>query len=238
MDTKLCACCGKEFAKPATESRAMWENRHRFCSRSCARQGHEAWSKGLTAEEDSRLAASREHKLQGHRDRGERVEKVCPICQTAFECERSQTSLRVTCGDEACKTIYRKTVTGRKISEALRAGYAGGRAPVGWTTRGPSEAEKALAAVLVPLGWTAEYRIKDHSHKRGQPAICDLALVESKLDVEVDGSSHRNKSKHDTERDAVLRFLGWRVLRLKDIDVLADVEKTANAVRCWAGGDR
>ncbi len=56
------------------------------------------------------------------------------------------------------------------------------------------------------------------------PYVADFACVEAKLIVEVDGPSHRVEAQaaRDARRTAFLNELGWRVLRLRDGEVLAD----------------
>lgn len=60
--------------------------------------------------------------------------------------------------------------------------------------------------------------------------IADLACIEAKLIIEIDGSSHdvADQKLRDAERTARLEALGWRVLRLRDGFVLS--ERVAVAV--------
>jgi very-short-patch-repair endonuclease len=46
------------------------------------------------------------------------------------------------------------------------------------------------------------------------PYIVDFLAPEAKLVVEVDGSCHAGRARQDARRDAELRELGYRVLRL------------------------
>jgi len=50
--------------------------------------------------------------------------------------------------------------------------------------------------------------------------IVDFASTKVRLVVEVDGSAHELRERHDSRRDRELARLGWRVLRLEDRDVL------------------
>ncbi len=43
---------------------------------------------------------------------------------------------------------------------------------------------------------------------------CDFACAKARLVVEVDGGYHGRRTGADARRDAALRKLGWRVLRL------------------------
>jgi len=59
--------------------------------------------------------------------------------------------------------------------------------------------------------------------------IADLACVEAKLIVEVDGLSHTipEQVAYDAERDRVLAAQGWRILHIKDSDVLTNAHTVA-----------
>ncbi|MBY0564359.1 MAG: endonuclease domain-containing protein [Hyphomonadaceae bacterium] len=63
--------------------------------------------------------------------------------------------------------------------------------------------------------------------------IADFACVETKLIVEVDGVSHEDEAQlaYDAERTRVLAEAGWRVLRLRDAEVLSDVRVAERAIR-------
>ena len=51
------------------------------------------------------------------------------------------------------------------------------------------------------------------------PYIVDFACLEAQLVVERDGGQHAEPGEHD-RRDAVLRRLGWRILRFWSNDIL------------------
>lgn len=61
----------------------------------------------------------------------------------------------------------------------------------------------------------------------------DLADPHTRTAVEVDGESHHTTigERWDHVRDAILRTLGWRVLRYSNDAVRADPESIAHAVR-------
>ena len=63
--------------------------------------------------------------------------------------------------------------------------------------------------------------------------IADFACVEAKLIVEIDGVSHADDAQraYDAERTRVLAEAGWRVLRLRDADVLSDSGVAERAIR-------
>ncbi len=70
-------------------------------------------------------------------------------------------------------------------------------------------------------------KIAGAKFRRQHPAanyIADFACVDAKLIVEVDGLSHTipEQITYDAERDRVLTAQGWRILRIKDSDILTN----------------
>ncbi len=53
-----------------------------------------------------------------------------------------------------------------------------------------------------------------------QGYICDFYACSARLIVEVDGSAHVKRARHDARRDRVLRGAGYRVLRIPAEEVL------------------
>ena len=43
----------------------------------------------------------------------------------------------------------------------------------------------------------------------------DFAHLEGKIDIELDGPCHFQSREEDAKRDAVLRALGWKIIRIK-----------------------
>lgn len=71
------------------------------------------------------------------------------------------------------------------------------------------------AELLCPLGYIQEHIIQWGG--RGQRYRLDFALLNSKINIEIDGSSHKSRRVHDENRDAILRSLGWRVVRVRHV---------------------
>ncbi|MFT3728177.1 MAG: DUF559 domain-containing protein [Terricaulis sp.] len=91
----------------------------------------------------------------------------------------------------------------------------------------PSRAERAVWEILRDRRLDAKFR-------RQHPVegyIADFASVEVKLIVEVDGLSHDAQVAYDTARDAKLAAAGWRVLRVRDGDVLTAPNIVAEQIR-------
>lgn len=97
----------------------------------------------------------------------------------------------------------------------------------------PSMAERAIWRVVRNRQLGAKFR-------RQLPIdryIVDFACIEAKLVIEVDGRSHDVEAQraYDETRLTQLNELGWRVLVVRDDDVLRDVlavvEPIASALR-------
>lgn len=78
----------------------------------------------------------------------------------------------------------------------------------------------------------------------GEPFRLDFAWVPVKLDVEIDGPHHRTDAgrRRDARRDALLRRLGWKVLRFDEEQVmyapggvLHEVRRTLERLGGWPG---
>lgn len=84
--------------------------------------------------------------------------------------------------------------------------------------------QKLLAALL---GWEVEVSIPTKAAPRsGHPSNykVDVGNAKLKIAVEVDGKSHASKVARlrDGKKDALLRSLGWKVIRLKNEEVMRD----------------
>lgn len=81
-----------------------------------------------------------------------------------------------------------------------------------------------LNKLVAPAGFVREHRIH-----YGEPCIrtgfglrrksfnLDFAHVEGRVNIELDGPCHKSLPAADEERDAILRNLGWRVIRIKHV---------------------
>ena len=54
--------------------------------------------------------------------------------------------------------------------------------------------------------------------------IVDFLCVSRRLIIEVDGPVHDARRDVDEERDRTLAALGWRILRVRNEDVLTDLD--------------
>jgi len=99
---------------------------------------------------------------------------------------------------------------------ALRAAMAAtpdGHTFSGSKGREPNELEKWYAGLLQPIGYIWGYIVKFNSE--GRHYTLDFALEDGKINIEVDGSSHRGREISDHIRDETLKNLGWRVIRVR-----------------------
>lgn len=106
---------------------------------------------------------------------------------------------------------------GKPISEAtrekLKKAFAGrARTPYG---RGGEHSPVLLeyAAILCPLGYLLDTITVPIP--TGSAYKLDFALLPEKINVEIDGRTHRDRVEQDARRDAYMRSLGWKVIRIK-----------------------
>jgi hypothetical protein len=67
--------------------------------------------------------------------------------------------------------------------------------------------------LLYPANYVRELLI----HLGKERFRLDFALVDRKVDIEIDGRWHVEYSEGDAERDRKLKAAGWKVIRVKDI---------------------
>jgi very-short-patch-repair endonuclease len=56
------------------------------------------------------------------------------------------------------------------------------------------------------------------------PFFADLACLEARLIIEVDGAQHADEEEHDESRSEFLRANGYRVLRFWNSEIMSDVD--------------
>ncbi len=63
--------------------------------------------------------------------------------------------------------------------------------------------------------------------------VLDFYCPECKLAIEIDGSSHDSKMKHqyDEERTKFLNAVGIRVIRFRNIDVLKNIDEVLEEIK-------
>lgn len=81
-------------------------------------------------------------------------------------------------------------------------------------------------------GWQAEYPVRTGKKRNsGFPSSykLDIANLELKIGVEVDGHSHNNSERkaQDIKKDTLLKSLGWQVLRFKNVEAVQNASEIA-----------
>jgi very-short-patch-repair endonuclease len=127
------------------------------------------------------------------------------------------------------------TQTRKAVSEKLRE--IGHRPKVlGGNGRGPSKAEAMLSELFPRSVWN--FVVKTHRKSvDGYPHHykIDVAFPDVRLAVEADGGSHSNWHNHkakDAKKDALLRGLGWKVLRFSNKEILRNPKTVQAAIEC------
>jgi hypothetical protein len=119
---------------------------------------------------------------------------------------------------EGTKKALNEPVTREKHLAALRKINDEGRNVFLRVGKGrpPQPIMLEFAAVLCPSGYVMDkINIRKGPGKSDSYYTLDFAHIEAKVDIEIDGSSHKRKEDHDARRDAFLRNLGWKVIRIK-----------------------
>jgi len=72
--------------------------------------------------------------------------------------------------------------------------------------------------LLQPLGYVREHIVYwgRRGGRGGEQYRLDFALIAEKIDIEIDGPTHRRRQLKDAKRDYVLTALGWKVIRVKE----------------------
>lgn len=93
-----------------------------------------------------------------------------------------------------------------------------------WLYSGQTAAELALEPEIAAMG--VRYRAQ-HPFP-GLKHVADFALLDSKLIIEVDGASHEKETQKakDAAHTLGLHLRGWRVLRCKNEEVVANPKGT------------
>ena len=68
-------------------------------------------------------------------------------------------------------------------------------------------------------------RLSGYKFRRQHPIdrfFADFACVNSKLVIELDGSSHDDRQEQDFERDQFLKSQGWQTLRVRNSELVQD----------------
>ena len=89
----------------------------------------------------------------------------------------------------------------KEIAEMAYFNFTGGKTAV------------AFATVLCPAGFIREHHVQWGA--KGEHFKLDFAHLEGKVCIELDGPSHKSSKEYDDMRDALLRAMGWRIIRIR-----------------------
>jgi len=102
----------------------------------------------------------------------------------------------------------------KKIKKLIKDGkynpYGRGRLGNG------GELSNTQQRVLDLMGGVAEYSVTIGDGERPYHYKIDIAFVDSKIAIEVDGSSHRGRASQDKRKNERLWSLGWKVVRIPE----------------------
>ncbi len=89
--------------------------------------------------------------------------------------------------------------------------------------------EEVMAKALKENNIEATYNFPIRS-KYGY--ILDFAIVDLKIDIECDGEAfHPLGNSRDRKRNAVLKGMGWKVLRFRGKQIREDVDSCINTIK-------
>lgn len=144
---------------------------------------------------------------------------------------------------------YKITTRGRrKLSKIMtqknKDGVCGTmRHAGGITVRGGNGREMPVPqqALLDALGegWTAEYAIPTKMPRNSGYPTCykaDIANLQYKMVVEVDGSTHRDINRDD-KKDSLLNALGWTVIHIPNLDAVKDTDHCVEFIMAECNND-
>jgi len=103
---------------------------------------------------------------------------------------------------------------------------------IGWSSLAVQDAAKELRKNMTPSElrlWQAlrAKRLNGLKFRRQHPIgkfIVDFCCLSIRLVVEVDGDIHNSKSDNDAARDACLELYGYRVLRIRNAEIIRNLQ--------------
>jgi hypothetical protein len=79
----------------------------------------------------------------------------------------------------------------------------------------PTQTMIDFASVLCPAGYLMDEVNIPTCRGQGHHYTLDFAHIEARVNIEIDGATHKRKVEADATRDAFMRSIGWRVIRIK-----------------------
>lgn len=206
MRVITCEWCGKTIE---TQRR-----RKRFCDKSCSAKWRVRQPQFRVPYSDERRSASAARMRQQNAD------------------PRFRESLRRYLGSDRnpFRDPAKRAEMAPKVYSKLAAG--GWRHLRGGNGRGLTVPQRMLSEAL---GWATEYVVPCGARRDGYPTAykIDLANPDAMVGVEVDGMSHMaaDRKCEDAKKEAFLSSLGWTIIRVRNAEVLADLDGVVRAIQ-------
>ena len=211
MEIMYCEICKKpvDLQKMRANNRSRARKKgYAYCSKECSKKGavvHNIWTP------ERRKKASEQMKEQNKTE--------------AFIKQRQSMKIN--------NPMNRPEIR-EKVSKTLKE--RGHRPPVrGGNGTGLTEPQKMLMDALTELEIFPEYVVPTKKSKEGYPTCykIDLARPAHMLAIEIDGNSHCSlkRQEQDKKKADFLSGLGWKVLRLKNKQVMEHLEDCVQMVK-------
>lgn len=155
--------------------------------------------------------------------------------QVETSAQKSQTGKITSKGRHNLAALMQtKNAAGMMIDPDNPERHRKGRIPV---RRGNGQGLTLPQQVLLDAlgdGWVSEFAVATGSQDKTHPNAykIDIALPSCKIAVEVDGESHRAKTRkvEDEKKDALLRSLGWTVFRVPNREAVQKTQEWAERI--------
>jgi len=161
----------------------------------------------------------------------------CKYCDKPVTTRANGHKLSTLCSDEKCLEKSQKErmteETRKKLSKIRLVYMKANPEKTAWRTKNISYPEKLFNDNLIKLGWNKKYNII--REKSVFPYFIDFAFIDLKVAIEIDGSQHEEKErkKSDIKKDKLLKENGWRIFRVKAINLYHDVDKVFEKLKVF-----
>jgi hypothetical protein len=205
--TFACAQCGKSFERKHAPSQPL----PKFCTRACA-------------------SARKAEEMRTDHSRWETPAQATAARRNLEKSRESPAMAAYLASDRNPFRAQDPEIRARAIAANRAAGFRGLTGGNGALTT-PQE----LLLKLLGSEFTPEFSISLGLRQPGYPTHykVDLGCPRLKLAVELDGHSHRSKSRQalDRKKDEKLSSLGWTILRVRNETALSDTSGTLLRIR-------
>jgi hypothetical protein len=116
---------------------------------------------------------------------------------------------------DASREKISRTHLGRQLSDAHKATISAFMKTEGRRNFTGGKIADSFAEILCPVGFIREYKFY---YAKGIHSYFqfDFAHVEGQVCIEIDGPAHRKTKSYDAQRDEIVKYFGWRVIRIKN----------------------